>query len=130
MPKTIIRSDDAPAPVASYSQAVRAGNLLFTSGQIAIDPKTGRMVEGGIEPETRQVLDNLGAVLAAANASYHDVLKATVYLADMSEFAAFNAVYAKYFGDEPPARVTVGIAALPRNARVEIEVVALLATAE
>lgn len=130
MPKTIIRSDDAPAPVASYSQAVRAGNLLFTSGQIAIDPKTGRMVEGGIEPETRQVLDNLGAVLAAAKASYRDVLKATVYLADMNEFAAFNAVYAKYFGDEPPARVTVGVAALPRNARVEIEAVALLATAE
>ena len=130
MPKTIIRSDAAPAPVASYSQAVRAGNLLFLSGQIAIDPKTGQMVGGGVEAETRQVLDNMGAVLAAAQASYRDVVKATVYLADMNEFSAFNAVYSKYFADEPPARVTVGVAALPRNARVEIEAVALLATAE
>jgi len=126
MPKLIVRSESAPAPVASYSQAVKAGPFLFLSGQIGLDPKTGRMVQGGVEAETRQVLDNLGAVLAAAECSYGDVAKVTVYLADMNEFPAFNAVYAGYFGTEPPARATVGVAALPRGARVEIEAVAWL----
>lgn len=130
MAKIIVRSSDAPAPVASYSQAVRAGNLVFLSGQIALDPKTGQMVQGGVEAETRQVLDNIGAVLAAASSSYRDVVKATVYLADMNEFAAFNSVYAAYFAEEPPARVTVGVSALPRGARVEIEAIALLRTPE
>lgn len=126
MPKKIIRSEDAPAPVASYSQAVQAGNLLFLSGQIALDPKTGQMVQGGVREETRQVLDNLGAVLAGASASFASVVKVTVYLADINEFQAFNEVYAKYFTAEPPARVTIAAAGLPRNARVEIEAVALV----
>lgn len=130
MAKIILRSKDAPAPVASYSQAVRAGNLVFLSGQIGLDPKSGQMVPGGIEAETKQVLDNIGAVLRAASASYADVVKATVYLADMNEFAAFNSIYAGYFAGEPPARVTVGVSALPRGARVEIEVIALLPAGE
>jgi 2-iminobutanoate/2-iminopropanoate deaminase len=130
MPKAIIRSENAPAPVASYSQAVRAGEFLFLAGQLGLDPKTGQMVAGGVEAETRQTLENLGAVLSAASASFADVVKATVYLADMEEFAAFNAVYAQYFQDQPPARVTVGVAALPRKARVEIEAIALLPSAE
>jgi 2-iminobutanoate/2-iminopropanoate deaminase len=130
MPKTIIRSDNAPAPVASYSQAVRAGEFLFLSGQLGLDPKSGQMVPGGVEAETRQILENLGAVLAAASATFDDVVKATVYLADMEEFAAFNAVYAQYFEGQPPARVTIGVAALPRKARVEIEAIALIPNAE
>jgi 2-iminobutanoate/2-iminopropanoate deaminase len=130
MPKTIIRSDNAPAPVASYSQAVRAGEFLFLSGQLGLDPKSGQMVPGGVEAETRQILENLGAVLAAASATFDDVVKATVYLADMEEFAAFNAVYAQYFKGQPPARVTIGVAALPRKARVEIEAIALVSNAE
>jgi 2-iminobutanoate/2-iminopropanoate deaminase len=130
MPKTIVRSDNAPAPVASYSQAVRAGEFLFLSGQLGLDPKSGQMVPGGVEAETRQILENLGAVLAAASATFDDVVKATVYLADMEEFAAFNAVYAQYFEGQPPARVTIGVAALPRKARVEIEAIALIPNAE
>lgn len=125
MPKTIVRSETAPTPVASYSQAVRAGNLVFLSGQIGLDPKTGQLVSGGIRAETAQVLDNLGAVLAAASASYQDVLQVTVYLVEMNEFSEFNTVYASYFGTSPPARATVGVVALPRNARVEIAAVAL-----
>ena len=126
MPKKIIRSENAPAPVASYSQAVQVGNLVFLSGQIALDPQTGQIVPGGVTEETRQVLDNLGAVLAAASASFKEVVKVTVYLADIGEFQAFNEVYAKYFTEEPPARVTIAAAGLPRNARVEIEAVALV----
>lgn len=124
MPKSIVQSENAPAPAASYSQAVRSGNLVFLSGQIGIHPKTGQIVEGGIEAETRQVLDNLGAVLAALSLGYQDVLKVTAYLADMHDFPAFNAVYAGYFGAEPPARATIGVVALPRGARVEIEAIA------
>ena len=124
--KKILRSDGAPAPVASYSQAVKAGKFLFCSGQIPIDPRTGALVIGGMEEQTRRVLDNLGAVLEAAEASFRDVLKCTVFLVDLKDFDVMNGVYATYFDASPPARSTVQVAALPRGARVEIEAIALL----
>jgi 2-iminobutanoate/2-iminopropanoate deaminase len=126
VPRRVVSSPDAPAPVAAYSQAIASGDLLFCSGQIAIDPQTGHMVEGGIEVETAQVLQNLQAVLAAAGASFADVLKTTVYLVDFAEFAAMNAVYVRAFPDQPPARATVGVAALPRGAKIELEAIARL----
>ena len=125
-PRRVVTSAHAPAPVAAYSQAIASGDLLFCSGQIAIDPQTGQMVQGGIEAETEQVLKNLQAVLAAAGASLADVLKTTVYLADFSEFTAMNAVYVRAFATEPPARATVGVAALPRGAKIELEAIARL----
>jgi 2-iminobutanoate/2-iminopropanoate deaminase len=127
MPKQVIRSDSAPAPVAAYSQAVRAGDFLFLSGQIALDPQTSELVPGGIEAETRCVLDNLSAVLEAGGATRADVVKITVYLADMQDFAAFNGVYLSYFPEQPPARATVAVAGLPRGVRVEIDAIALVA---
>ena len=124
--KKVVRSEAAPAPVASYSQAVKAGKFLFCSGQIPLDPRTGSLVAGGIEEQTRQVLVNLGAVLEAAGAGFRDVLKCTVFLVDLQEFEAMNRVYSTYFDDAPPARSTVQVAALPRGARVEIEAIALI----
>jgi 2-iminobutanoate/2-iminopropanoate deaminase len=125
-PRRVVTSANAPAPVAAYSQAIASGDLLFCSGQIAIDPQTGQMVQGGIEVETEQVLKNLQAVLAAAGASLADVVKTTVYLADFSEFSAMNAIYVRAFATEPPARATVGVAALPRGAKIELEAIARL----
>jgi len=127
MPKLVVRSENAPAPVAAYSQAVRAGDFLFLSGQIAIDPATNQLVSGGIEAETRRVLDNLTAVLEAGGATRADVVKITAYLIDMQDFAAFNAVYVSYFPEQPPARATVAVTGLPRSVRVEIDAVALVA---
>ena len=124
--KKVVRSEAAPAPVASYSQAVKAGKFLFCSGQIPIDPRTGSLVVGGIEEQTRRVLDNLGAVLEASGAHFRDVLKCTVFLVDLQEFETMNGVYATYFDDAAPARSTVQVAALPRGARVEIEAIALI----
>ena len=124
--RTVITSPDAPAPVAAYSQAIACGGFLFCSGQIPLDPKTGEMVAGGIETETQQVLENLAAVLAAAGASLADVVKTTVYLANFEDFAAMNAVYVRAFPTDPPARATVGVAALPRGAKVELEAIARL----
>ena len=124
--RSVVRSPDAPAPVAAYSQAIASGDLLFCSGQIAIDPKTGEMVAGGIAAETEQVLSNLKAVLEAAGATLEDVLETTVYLSDFSEFAAMNAVYVRAFPTDPPARATVGVAALPRGAKIELEAIARL----
>jgi 2-iminobutanoate/2-iminopropanoate deaminase len=126
MPKTIVRSDRLPAPVASYSSAVRAGNLLFVSGQIPLDPATGELVSGGIEAETRRALDNLTLVLEAGGASRADVVKVTVFLSDMADFKAFDAVYKGYFSTEPPARATVAVLGLPRGAHIEIEAIAHL----
>ena len=127
MAKRIIRTSRAPLPVASYSQAVQAGNLVFCSGQIPLDPDTKAMVEGGIAEQTQRALDNLSAVLNAAGGSLDDVVKTTVFLSDMSNFALMNEVYANYFMDSvPPARSTVQVAGLPRNALVEIECVAIL----
>jgi len=125
-PRRVIQSPAAPAPVAAYSQAIASGDLLFCSGQIAIDPQTGQMVQGGIEAETERVLENLKGVLAAAGASLADVVKTTVYLADFSEFQAMNAVYVRAFPTEPPARATVGVSALPRGAKIELEAIARL----
>lgn len=124
--RTVVNSPHAPAPVAAYSQAIASGELLFCSGQIAIDPKTGQMVTGGVEAETEQVLANLKAVLGAAGATLADVVKTTVYLANFDDFAAMNAIYVRAFPTEPPARATVGVSALPRGAKVELEAIARL----
>jgi 2-iminobutanoate/2-iminopropanoate deaminase len=123
--KQIIKTSDAPAAIGPYSQAVRAGDFVFASGQIPIDPRTGEFVPGGIAEQTEQVLRNLSAVLEAAGGGLEDVVKTTVFLADMSDFAAMNEVYGRYFSEgAPPARATVQAARLPRDARVEIEVIA------
>ena len=114
----------APAAIGPYSQAVRAGALLFVSGQIALDPETGAVVEGGVAAETHRVLRNLAAILDAAGSSLDRVVRTTVYLADMDEFPVMNEVYATYFAAPAPARATIEAARLPRNARVEIDVIA------
>jgi 2-iminobutanoate/2-iminopropanoate deaminase len=112
--------------VASYSQAVRAGKFVFCSGQIPLDPRTHELVPGGIEEQTRRVLDNLGAVLSEAGLGYGDVVKCTVFLKDMADFPAFDSAYAHYFAASPPARSTVQVAGLPRGASIELEAVALI----
>jgi 2-iminobutanoate/2-iminopropanoate deaminase len=124
--KDAILTSRAPAPVGPYSQAIRAGNLIFVAGQIPIDPATGTMPDG-IAEQTRQVLRNIQAVLEAAGASLADVVKSTVFLKDLGEFAAMNDVYATFFKDKPPARATVEVARLPKDARVEIDAIAVLA---
>ena len=124
--RTTVASEQAPRAIGPYSQAVVAGRLLFCSGQIPLDPATGQMVDGDIAAQTRQVLLNVRAILSAAGATLDDVVKTTVYLADMNEFAAMNDVYASFFPSPAPARSTVEAARLPRDARVEIEVVAEL----
>ena len=120
-----IQTDNAPAAIGPYSQAIKAGGFVFVSGQIPIDPQTGEFVPGGIAEQTRQVLKNLAAVLEAAGSSLDRVVKTTVFLADMKEFSGMNEVYATFFSSPPPARATVAAAGLPRDARVEIEAVAL-----
>ena len=123
--KQIIATDRAPRAIGPYSQAVRAGNLVFASGQIPIDPATGEFVAGGIAEQTEQVLRNLAAVLEAAGVGLNQVVKTTVFLADMEDFAAMNEVYGRFFGEQPPARATVQAARLPRDAKVEIEAIAV-----
>jgi len=125
--KTAVSTPGAPAAIGPYSQAVRIGNLVYTSGQIALDPASGQLVSGGIAEQTTRVLENLKAVLAAAGASLDKVVKTVVFLQDMNDFAAMNAVYGSYLapaGAVPPARSTVEVAGLPRNSLVEIEVIA------
>jgi 2-iminobutanoate/2-iminopropanoate deaminase len=123
--KHIIQTENAPAPVGPYSQAVRSGRLLFTSGQIPIDPETGALVDGRVRDQTIQVLENLRNVLEEAGGSLDSVVKTTVYMTDMVDFHEMNVVYAEYFGEEnAPARSTVAVAALPMGARVEIDAVA------
>ena len=122
--KTAISSPDAPKAIGPYSQAVRAGQLLFLSGQVPLDPATGQMVTGDIATETRRVFENLGAVLKAGGRSFADVVRTTVYLADMNDFAAMNEVYGQYFSEPVPARATVQVARLPKDARVEIDLIA------
>ncbi|HZH90785.1 MAG TPA: RidA family protein [Pyrinomonadaceae bacterium] len=123
--REIVATEAAPQAIGPYSQAVSLGDFVFTSGQIPIDPKTGVFVEGGIAEQTEQVLRNLSEVLRAAGTSLEAVVKTTVYLADMNDFAAMNEVYGRYFSNEPPARSTVQAARLPRDARVEIDAIAV-----
>ena len=123
--REIIKTESAPAAIGPYSQAVRAGGFVFASGQIPIDPKTGAFVEGGIVEQTHQVMNNLKSLLEAAGTDLERVVKTTVFLADMDDFSAMNEVYGQYFREDPPARATVQAARLPRDARVEIEVIAL-----
>lgn len=122
-----ISTGAAPKAIGPYSQAVRAGSLLFVSGQVPIDPATGALVEGDIAAQTRQVFRNLQAILEAAGASFDHVVRTTVFLADMNDFAAMNEVYATCFASPAPARATVEVARLPKDARVEIDVIASLA---
>jgi 2-iminobutanoate/2-iminopropanoate deaminase len=123
--KKIIQTDKAPKAIGPYSQAVCTDNLIFTAGQIALDPSTGELVAGGIEEQTRQVLTNLKNVLEAADAGLGYVVKTTVFLKDMNDFSKMNAIYAEFFAQNPPARSTIAVAALPKGGLVEIEVIAL-----
>jgi 2-iminobutanoate/2-iminopropanoate deaminase len=123
--KDIIQTEEAPKAIGPYSQAIRTNGFVFASGQIPTDPKTGEFVAGGIAEQTEQAIKNLSRVLEAAGSGLNRVVKTTVFLADMGEFAAMNEVYGRFFSEEPPARATVEAARLPRDARVEIEAIAL-----
>ena len=123
--KKIISTTDAPAAIGPYSQAVRAGSMIFCAGQVPLDPKTGQIVSEDISEQTRRVLDNLTAVLKAEGLTMSNIVKTTVFLADFGDFPKMNEVYATYFTDQPPARSTVGVSTLPKNARVEIEAIAM-----
>jgi len=120
-----IETTEAPAAIGPYSQAVQAGGLVFLSGQIPLEPATGELVAGGIEAQTRQVMSNLAAVLAAAGLDYACLVKTTIYLVDLGDFATVNSIYAECFGTVPPARATVQVAALPKGALIEIEGIAV-----
>lgn len=124
MERQVIHSPQAPQAIGPYSQAIRVGEFIFCAGQTPIDPATGNLVAGGIAEQTRQCLQNLSAVLQAAGTSMSNVVKTTVFLLDMNEFQKMNAVYAEFFPANPPARSTVQVARLPKDARVEIEVIA------
>ena len=126
--RQLVTTDGAPAAIGPYSQAVRVGNLVFTAGQIGLVPADGSLVPGGAAEEARQVLDNLAAILDAAGASVGDVTKTTLFLVDMADFEAVNAVYAELFGASPPARSAVAVAGLPKGARVAIDAVAVIAS--
>lgn len=128
MARRIVSTPLAPRPVGPYSQGVVAGGWLFVSGQIPIDPETGELVAGDFREQTRRVLENLKAVVEAAGASLGDVVKVTVYLTDISRFQEFNEVYREYFPREPPARVVVQVAGLPKGAELEVEAIAYLGT--
>jgi 2-iminobutanoate/2-iminopropanoate deaminase len=124
MEKKIIRTDNAPAPIGPYNQAVQFGNMLFVSGQIALNPKTGELMRGDIKIETRCVMDNLKAILAEAGMDFSHVIKSTIFLMDMGQFAQVNEIYGSCFPDNAPARETVQVAGLPRGVQVEISVIA------
>ena len=121
----IIATDKGPKAIGPYSQAVKAGGFIFTAGQIALDPSTNQLIEGGVAQQTARVMENLTAIVEAAGSSLDRAVKATVYLKDMNDFAAMNEVYGKYFAQNPPARSTVEAARLPRDVRVEIDLVVL-----
>lgn len=123
--KDIVATDRGPKAIGPYSQAVKANGFVFVSGQVAFDPATQQLVGGDIKQQTERVLENLKAIVTAAGSSFEKVVKCTVFLADMNEFAAMNEVYGKYFSAAPPARSTVQVARLPRDVRVEIDVIAL-----
>lgn len=126
MPRTAISTTHAPAAIGPYSQAIRADGYLFCSGQLGLDPSTGEFVAGDVAAQAEQSLRNLGAVLEAAGLTFNDVVKTTIFLADIADFAAVNAVYGRFVTDPPPARSTVAVAALPKGGRVEIEAIARL----
>jgi 2-iminobutanoate/2-iminopropanoate deaminase len=126
MERQVIATKNAPAAVGPYSQAIRAGNLVYTAGQLGLDPQTGKLVSGGVQAQTRQALTNLQAVLHAAGGALANVVKTTVFLQDMADFQAMNAVYAEFFTDAPPARSAIQAAALPLGGLVEIEAVAVI----
>ncbi len=126
MPREIVSTDAAPRAIGPYSQAVHAGGFLFLSGQVALDPRTGQLVGSDIKQQTRQVLENVRAILEAAGSSLRQVVKCTVFLADMNDFGPLNEEYGSFFQDQPPARTTVQVAKLPRSALVEIDVIALV----
>lgn len=125
MNKRVIHTDKAPKAIGPYSQAIHIGNLIYTAGQVALDPSTMELVPGGIEEQTRQVLANLTNVLEAAGSNMSKVVKTTVFLKDMNDFAKMNSIYTEVFSENPPARTTVAVVGLPKNALVEIECVAL-----
>lgn len=122
--RRIVATDDAPAAIGPYAQGVVAGGFVFTAGQIPLDPATMELVEGGITEQTERVMRSLGAVLASAGASFETVVKTTCFLANLDDFAGFNAVYGRYFGDNPPGRSTVQVAKLPKGSLVEVECIA------
>ena len=124
--KDRVQTDDAPKAIGPYSQAIKANGLVFTSGQIPLDPQTMQIIEGGVREQTERVMNNLKAVLEAAGSSFDRVVKTTVFLADLNDFADMNEVYGRFFGDAPPARSTVEVARLPRDVRVEIDAIALM----
>lgn len=124
--RTAIETDGAPGAIGPYSQAVRDGRMVFVSGQVALDPITGELIAGDVAAQTERVMRSAGAILAAAGASYSDVVRTTVYLVDLADFGAMNAVYARYFAVPEPARSTVQVAALPKGASVEIDMIAAL----
>jgi 2-iminobutanoate/2-iminopropanoate deaminase len=123
--KKIISTSEAPAAIGPYSQAVRSGNFLFCSGQIPLDPKSGQIVADDIATQTRRVLDNVGAVLKAEGVSFENIVKTTIFLTDLGDFQTVNETYGSYFQQQPPARSTVQVSALPKGAKVEIEVIAV-----
>lgn len=124
MSKKVVYTSNAPAPIGPYNQAIRAGQTLYVSGQIPMDPKTGELVAGTVADEARQVMKNLQSVLTAAGYDFNDVVKSTIFLRNMDDFAAVNEVYGQYFEGEAPARETVAVAGLPKNVQVEISVIA------
>jgi len=126
MTRQVIETDRAPRPIGPYVQAVRVGQFIFTAGQIPLDPATGKLVEGGIEEQTERVLENLKAILEAAGSSLTQVVRTTCFLANLEDFPAFNRVYARYFGENPPPRTTVQAARLPAGALVEVDCIALV----
>lgn len=126
MDKQVIKTDKAPMAIGPYSQGIRTGNLLFLSGQIPIDPKTGEVIQGGIEAQTIQVLNNLEGILVEAGASFNNVVKTTVYLTDLGNFGTVNEIYGRYFTSPYPARACIQVAGLPKNVLVEIELIAVL----
>lgn len=126
MKREAVQTDTAPKAIGPYQQAIRANGFVFTAGQIALDPRTGNLIGGGIDAQTRQVLENLKAVLTAAGSSLDQVVKATVFLKNMADFQAVNDVYAEYFGDSKPARSAVAVTDLPKGALIEIDLVALV----
>ena len=125
--KSIIQTDKAPAPIGPYSQAVQAGNMLFISGQIAIDPATNQLISGGIKEEANQVMNNLDAVLKTAGFSFEHIVKTSIFLSDMNHFSDVNEIYGSYFHSDFPARETVAVLGLPKNVNVEISVIAVKA---